>query len=241
MIATRLSLGAISKSSSSDLPPSVASKPLKPVTFPSGGRAADEPAGNGIVPGYEDDRDRRCSRWRATTAGAPACQDDVGSQADQLLRERSYPIGVSARRTEVHPHVAASDPTQARERLHERGAGSGVVFIERKEHADVPDAVALLRTRRKRPRSTAPPSSVMKSRRPSSNMARPSFCRLASNGRSLRWNVHPQKHEQKDEDRIDNDPHDIRGPTTLPLLYSPLAHDGSRSLGPENVKPARSA
>jgi hypothetical protein len=60
-------------------------------------------------------------------------------------------------------------------------------------------------------------------------------------GRSLRWNVHPQKHEQKDEDRIDNDPHDIRGPTTLPLLYSPLAHDGSLSLGPENVSPARSA
>ena len=59
--------------------------------------------------------------------------------------------------------------------------------------------------------------------------------------RSLRWNVHPQKHEQKDEDRIDNDPHDIRGPTTLPLLYSPLAHDGSLSLGPENVSPARSA
>ena len=36
MIATRLSLGAISKSSSSHLPPSVASKPLKPVTFPLG-------------------------------------------------------------------------------------------------------------------------------------------------------------------------------------------------------------
>ena len=87
----------------------------------------------------------------------------------------------------------------------------------------------------------APPSSVMNSRRPNSNMARPSFCRLASNGRSLRWNVHPQKHEQKNEDRIDNDPHDIRGPTALPLLYSPLAHDGSLSLGPENVSPAHSA
>jgi len=35
------------------------------------------------------------------------CQDDVGLQADQLLRERSYPIGVTAAPTKVHPHVAA--------------------------------------------------------------------------------------------------------------------------------------
>ena len=103
------------------------------------------------------------------------------------------------------------------------------------------DAQAVAPATHEADKLAALPSSVMKSRRPSSNMARPSFCRLASNGRSSRWNVHPQKHEQKNEDRIDNDPHDIRGPTTLPLLYSPLAHAGSPSLGPENVCPARSA
>src|SRR5262249_54574673 len=46
------------------------------------------------------------------------------------------------------------DPTQARERLHERGAGRlhrGVVFIVRKEHADAPHPLALLRARCERP------------------------------------------------------------------------------------------
>jgi hypothetical protein len=79
-------------------------------------------------------------------------------QTDQLLRERSYPIGASARRTKVHPNVAARDPTQARERLHERGAGRlhrGVVFIVRKEHADAPYRVALLRAHHERPRRRA--------------------------------------------------------------------------------------
>jgi hypothetical protein len=42
-------------------------------------------------------------------------------QADQFLRERSYPIGVTAAPTNVHPHVAAIVPTQVRKRLNERG------------------------------------------------------------------------------------------------------------------------
>ena len=73
-------------------------------------------------------------------------------QANQLLRERSYPIGVSARpnggpirtlRPAIRPKPASACTNAER--------GSGVVFIERKEHADVPDAVALLRARRERP------------------------------------------------------------------------------------------
>ena len=46
------------------------------------------------------------------TDRTPLDQDDVGLQADQLLRERSYPIGViPAHPPEVHPHVAAIGPT----------------------------------------------------------------------------------------------------------------------------------
>jgi hypothetical protein len=41
-------------------------------------------------------------------------------QADQLLRERSHPIGVTVGPTKVDPHVAAIVPTQARKRLRER-------------------------------------------------------------------------------------------------------------------------
>ena len=75
-------------------------------------------------------------------------------QADQFLRERSYPIDVTAAPTNVHMHVAAIGPAQARKRLSERREGSlldGIVFVERHEHADAPYPVALLRARRERP------------------------------------------------------------------------------------------
>jgi hypothetical protein len=74
-------------------------------------------------------------------------------QADQLLCERSYPIGVTAAPPKVHPHVPAIGPTQVRKRLRERRDISlphRIVF-ERHEHADPPYAVALLRPRRQRP------------------------------------------------------------------------------------------
>jgi hypothetical protein len=69
-------------------------------------------------------------------------------QADQLLRERSHTIGVSAAPPQVHPHVAGVGPTQARKRLRERSDASlreGIVFVEQHEDADPPHAVALLR------------------------------------------------------------------------------------------------
>ena len=69
-------------------------------------------------------------------------------QADQFLRERSYPIGVTAAPTTVHPHVAANGPAQVRKRLSERGDArlhGGIIFVARYEHADTPYAVALLR------------------------------------------------------------------------------------------------
>jgi hypothetical protein len=80
-------------------------------------------------------------------------------QADQLLRERSYPIDVIAVPPQLNPHVAAIGPTQAPKRLSERGNGTlsqGIVFIARHEHADAPHSVGLLRPRRERPRRRAP-------------------------------------------------------------------------------------
>jgi hypothetical protein len=53
-------------------------------------------------------------------------------QADQLLRERSHPIGVTATPTKVHPHVAAIGPTQVRKRLREQRVAMlllGIVFV----------------------------------------------------------------------------------------------------------------
>ena len=91
----------------------------KPVTFPAGRlsrgtmpKATGSPAPAktiGIV---------RVSRWKATVADPLARM--TGLQADQLLRERWYPIHVIAVPSKVHPHVAAIGPTQARKRLRER-------------------------------------------------------------------------------------------------------------------------
>jgi hypothetical protein len=58
-------------------------------------------------------------------------------QADQLLRKRSYPIGVTGAPTKVHPHVAAIGPTQVRKNLRERREAKlrlGIVFVVRHEH-----------------------------------------------------------------------------------------------------------
>ena len=103
---------------------------------------------------YDDDRDRPRLPLEGNGRGGRVCQDDVGLQADQLLRERSYPIGVRAAPTKVHPHIAAIAPTQARKRLRERREVRlvrGIVFVERHEHANAPHAVALLRPSRERP------------------------------------------------------------------------------------------
>jgi hypothetical protein len=76
-------------------------------------------------------------------------------QTDQLLRERSHPIGVIAVPPKVNPHIAAIGPTQVRKRLSERRDARlihGIVFVARHEHAD---ALRLLRARRERPRRRA--------------------------------------------------------------------------------------
>jgi hypothetical protein len=83
-------------------------------------------------------------------------------QADQLLRERSCLIDVSAVPPKVHPHVAAIGSTQARKRLRERRDVSlplWIVLAAPHEHANAPYAVALLRPRRERPRCCAAESS----------------------------------------------------------------------------------
>src|SRR5262249_2954863 len=90
--------------------------------------------------------------------GGRACNEDVGLLAGQLLRERSYPIDVIAVPTKIRPHVAGIGPTQVRKRLSERSDASlrhGIVFVGPHEHAAAPDAVALLRPRRVRPRRRA--------------------------------------------------------------------------------------
>ena len=66
-----------------------------------------EATSDGIAHARKDDRDRPRLALDGSGRRGRACQDDVGLQADQLLRERSYPIDVSASPPKVDPHVAA--------------------------------------------------------------------------------------------------------------------------------------
>jgi hypothetical protein len=91
---------------------------------------------------------------RRTAAVAGVCKDDVGLQADQLPRERWYPIYVTAEPPKVHPHIAAIGPTQVRKGLNERRNVRllhRIVFVAPHEHADAPHPRGLLRPRRERP------------------------------------------------------------------------------------------
>jgi hypothetical protein len=95
---------------------------------------------------HKDNRDSPRLQLEGSGRRGRNCQDDVGLQADQLLRERWYPI--DRRTPKVHPHIAAIGPTQARKRLSERRNVSlppGIVFVALHEHADAPYALALLR------------------------------------------------------------------------------------------------
>src|SRR5262249_33988938 len=118
----------------------------------------DDAAGDGFAHVPKDDWDRPRLTLDGNGRRSRVCQDDVGLQAHQLLRERSYPIVVIAVPTEVHPHVAIG-PTQIRKRLREHRVATlalRIVFVPRHEHADAPYAVALLRARHHRPRRRAP-------------------------------------------------------------------------------------
>jgi hypothetical protein len=100
------------------------------------------------------DRDRRRLPLEGSGQGGRICQDDVWLQADQLLRERSYAIVVTAGPTKEHSHVAAVGPTQVRKRLSERrdlSLRQGIVFVARHEHADAPHPPVLLCPCRERP------------------------------------------------------------------------------------------
>jgi hypothetical protein len=110
------------------LPPSGASETAEPGDVPT--RAVeprDDAAGDGIAHVRKDDWDRPRLPSDGNDRRGPVCHDDLGLQDDQLLRKRSSPIVVIAVPPKVHPHVAATGPTQVRKRLsrHERRKASG--------------------------------------------------------------------------------------------------------------------
>src|SRR6516162_239818 len=81
----------------------------------------DDASGDGVGHVRKDDRERPCLPLEGSGRRSRVCHYDVGLQADQLLGECLYPIGVTTGPTYVDPHVAAIGPTQIRKRLRERG------------------------------------------------------------------------------------------------------------------------
>src|SRR5262245_31172331 len=65
----------------------------------------DDAAGDGLGHARKDDRDRPRFTLHGDGRYGPACQDDVGLQPYQLLRERSHPIDVIAEPPKVYSHV----------------------------------------------------------------------------------------------------------------------------------------
>src|SRR6516164_2488629 len=103
------------------------------------------------------------------------CEDHVGLQSHQLFGESPYPIDVASAPTNLHPQVAAVDPSQFREPLRESGELSlplGITFGQAEQYADAPHTAGILRARCLRPQSSrttderdkfAPPHSITSS------------------------------------------------------------------------------
>ena len=87
MIAARFRPGSISESNSSHLPASEASKRAKPVMPARLVEPRDDAGGDGIDHARKDDRDRPRLPLEGNGRRSPVCHDDVGLQADQLLRQ----------------------------------------------------------------------------------------------------------------------------------------------------------
>jgi hypothetical protein len=79
-------------------------------------------------------------------------------QADQFLREHSHPLNAASGPANVHPQVAAINPTQFRKPLRKRGEVAicrRIVFGILHKHANPPHPFELLRPRHHRPRRRA--------------------------------------------------------------------------------------
>jgi hypothetical protein len=100
-------------------------KPLASKRGFRGGEAGDIPTraveprndalGDRVGHASKDDRNRPRLPLDGDGRRGAAWHDDVGLQADQLLRERSYPIDVTAAPPNVYSHVAAIGPTRRRQ------------------------------------------------------------------------------------------------------------------------------
>ena len=136
------------------------------------GQACDEAGLDRVGDLREDDRDLARRGLQHGQRNRATDKNHLRFQSHQLRRVRSHALGAAGRKAILDPDIAALRPTQLLEPLPERRGAClplRIALGERHQHADAPNAVALLRARGERPKhrsaAAAPPSSVMNARR----------------------------------------------------------------------------
>src|SRR3954451_14401824 len=157
MTATRVTPGGVRLSSSSRFAPIPNSAVVKPVALPPGrARLSTKPAPTGSGVCTNTMATVRLGRLQGPHDGTAGGDDHVRRERDQLRSVFVDVFGIASAPTGVNPHVAAVYPPQLLQALPEGGdAGQrfDIVRSQTREHADAPHALALLRTRRARPRN----------------------------------------------------------------------------------------
>ena len=94
------------------------------------------------------------ARERNSHRGRPG-DDDLGSERNQLFRERPHPINVAGRPAVLDFHIASVAPAQVLQPLpkrHDLVLRDRIACSQAHQHADLTHALGLLRARRERPR-----------------------------------------------------------------------------------------
>ena len=119
-------------------------------------QARDQAAGYGVAGTREHDRYGSAGPLQRVRDHTASSQDDVRRELHQFRGILSIELAIAQAPANIDPHVAAHRPACFLQPLKERcetHLPSRVVRGKIHKHADAPHGLALLRTRRKRPRS----------------------------------------------------------------------------------------
>src|SRR5262249_31923960 len=110
----------------------------------------------GVIAGrYEQERRGAACLLKRAHDRPSRSQDDIRRERDQLRSVSAKAIEIAGAPPVFDPYVAADGPAQLGQPLRERRDAfqSSLISLDRAhQHADAPHALALLRTRRDRPR-----------------------------------------------------------------------------------------
>src|SRR5262249_43474216 len=121
-------------------------------------KAIDEAGADWVDDIHEYDRHIGRRLLQRRHCRARGGQDNIRCEREQFRRVPATAVGIDRAPTVVDPHVTTGGPAQLLQPLRQRGdAGRSIVVVggEGHQYADAPPPLALLRTRRERPRNRA--------------------------------------------------------------------------------------